>query len=335
MLRCDPSLKFLVTGGAGFIGSHLAEELVKRGHQVRVVDDFSTGKKKNIASFLDAIELIEGNIRDTKVCKRVVEGMDFVLHHAALTSVPYSIENPLLTNEINIKGTLNLLLASREAKVRRFVFASSAAVYGDDPYLPKKEEMAGASLSPYALSKRVGEMTCQLFARIFGLSTVCLRYFNIFGPRQDPASQYASVIPLFISRMLKNEKPVIFGDGEQTRDFLFVSNVVEANMRAVEADRLEGEVFNIGYGEETSINELARSLNIVVGKSYIVINRVKEPPSEKTLKIIAAGGVDLAGTIPDDQTIYDYDFDGRPTIQMPHGSASVQAAFSIFDRIIT
>ena len=257
-------MKFLVTGGAGFIGSHLAEELVQRGHQVRVVDDFSTGKKKNIASFLDKIELIEGDIRDIEVCRRAAKGMDFVLHQAALTSVPYSIENPLLTNEINIKGTLNLLLASRDAAVQRYVFASSAAVYGDDPHLPKKEEVVGASLSPYALSKRVGEMFCQLFTRTFGLSTVCLRYFNIFGPRQDPASQYASVIPLFISRMLKNEKPVIFGDGEQTRDFLFVSNVVEANMLAVKADSLEGEVFNIGYGEETSINELTRKINEIL-----------------------------------------------------------------------
>jgi nucleoside-diphosphate-sugar epimerase len=257
-------LKFLVTGGAGFIGSHLTEELVQRGHQVRVVDDFSTGKKKNIASFLDKIELIEGDIRDIEVCRRAAKGMDFVLHQAALTSVPYSIENPLLTNEINIKGTLNLLLASRDATIQRYVFASSAAVYGDDPHLPKKEEVVGASLSPYALSKRVGEMFCQLFTRTFGLSTVCLRYFNIFGPRQDPASQYASVIPLFISRMLKNEKPVIFGDGEQTRDFLFVSNVVEANMLAVKADSLEGEVFNIGYGEETSINELTRKINEIL-----------------------------------------------------------------------
>jgi nucleoside-diphosphate-sugar epimerase len=257
-------LKFLVTGGAGFIGSHLTEELVQRGHQVRVVDDFSTGKKKNIASFLDKIELIEGDIRDIEVCRRAAKGMDFVLHQAALTSVPYSIENPLLTNEINIKGTLNLLLASRDATVQRYVFASSAAVYGDDPHLPKKEEVVGASLSPYALSKRVGEMFCQLFTRTFGFSTVCLRYFNIFGPRQDPASQYASVIPLFISRMLKNEKPVIFGDGEQTRDFLFVSNVVEANMLAVKADSSEGEVFNIGYGEETSINELTRKINEIL-----------------------------------------------------------------------
>ena len=256
--------KFLVTGGAGFIGSHLAEELVRRGHQVRVVDDFSTGKKKNIASFLDKIELIKGDIRDIEICRQAVKGMDFVLHQAALTSVPHSIENPLLTNEINIKGTLNLLLASRDAAVQRFVFASSAAVYGDDPHLPKKEEVVGASLSPYALSKRAGEMLCQLFTRTFGLSTVCLRYFNIFGPRQDPASQYASVIPHFISRMLKNEKPVIFGDGEQTRDFLYVSNVVEANVSAVEADNAGKEIFNIGCGEETSINQLTQKINEIL-----------------------------------------------------------------------
>ena len=256
--------KFLVTGGAGFVGSHLAEELVQRGHKVRVVDDFSTGKKANIASFLDKIELIEGDIRDIEICRQAAKGVDFVLHQAALTSVPYSIENPLLTNEINIKGTLNLLLASRDAAVQRFVFASSAAVYGDDPHLPKKEEVVGASLSPYALSKRVGEMLCQLFTRTFGLSTVCLRYFNIFGPRQDPASQYASVIPHFISRMLKNEKPVIFGDGEQTRDFLYVSNVVEANVLAVEADNAGKEIFNIGCGEETTINQLAQKINEIL-----------------------------------------------------------------------
>lgn len=256
--------KYLVTGGAGFIGSHITEELVKRGHEVRVVDNFLTGKRENIASFLDKIELIEGDIRDFEVCKRASGGMDFVLHQAALPSVPRSIKDPLLTNEINIKGTLNILLASREVEVKRIVFASSSSVYGDDPHLPKKEGSEGSPLSPYAVSKRVGEMYCQVFSRILGLSTVCLRYFNIFGPRQDPLSQYAAVIPNFITRMLKEEKPVIFGDGEQSRDFTYVSNVVEANILASEAQDVSGEIFNIAYGERTTVNSLAARINEIL-----------------------------------------------------------------------
>jgi len=256
--------KYLVTGGAGFIGSHITEELVKRGHEVRVVDNFLTGKRENITSFLDKIELIEGDIRDFEVCKRASEGVDFVLHQAALPSVPRSIKDPLLTNEINIRGTLNILLASREVEVKRVVFASSSSVYGDDPQLPKKEGSEGSPLSPYAVSKRVGEMYCQVFSRILGLSTVCLRYFNIFGPRQDPLSQYAAVIPNFITRMLKEEKPVIFGDGEQSRDFTYVSNVVEANILASEAQDVSGEIFNIAYGERTTVNSLAARINEIL-----------------------------------------------------------------------
>ncbi|HDZ26620.1 MAG TPA: NAD-dependent epimerase/dehydratase family protein, partial [Candidatus Aminicenantes bacterium] len=222
--------KYLVTGGAGFIGSNIAEELIKRGYSVKVIDNFSTGKRENISSFLDKIELVEGDIRDYDACRHALEGVDFVLHQAALPSVPRSIEDPLLTTDINIKGTLNILLASRDAKVKGFVFASSSSVYGDDPNLPKKEGTLGNPLSPYAISKLTGEKYCRVFSQIFGLATVCLRYFNIFGPRQDPSSQYASVIPNFISRMLKGESPTIFGDGEQTRDFTYVSNVVEANI---------------------------------------------------------------------------------------------------------
>jgi nucleoside-diphosphate-sugar epimerase len=258
--------KYLVTGGAGFIGSHIAGELVRKGHPVRIIDNFSTGKRENISSFLDKIELVEADVREFKTCREVVEGMDFVLHQAALTSVPFSIEDPLLTNEVNITGTLNLLLASRDANVRRFVFASSAAVYGDDSRLPKTENMEGFPISPYALSKRVGEMYCQLFSQLYGLSTVCLRYFNIFGPRQDPFSQYASVIPNFIGKMLKEEKPSVFGDGEQSRDFLYVSNVVEANILASRASEVSGEVFNIAGGEKTTINSLVKELNEVLGK---------------------------------------------------------------------
>ena len=258
--------KYLVTGGAGFIGSHIAGELVRKGHAVRVIDNFSTGKRENISSFLDEIELVEADIREFNACREVVEGMDFILHQAALTSVPLSIEDPLLTNEINITGTLNLLLASRNAKVKRLIFASSAAVYGDDSRLPKTENMEGLPISPYALSKRVGEMYCRLFSQLYGLSTVCLRYFNIFGPRQDPFSQYASVIPNFIGKMLKEEKPSVFGDGEQSRDFLYVSNVVEANILASGISEVSGEVFNIAGGEKTTVNSLVKELNEVLGK---------------------------------------------------------------------
>lgn len=258
--------KYLVTGGAGFIGSHIAGELVRKGHSVRIIDNFSTGKRENISSFLDEIELVEADIREFEACSDVVEGMDFVLHQAALTSVPFSIEDPLLTNEVNITGTLNLLLASRNAKVQRLIFASSAAVYGDDSRLPKTENIEGLPISPYALSKRVGEMYCQLFSQLYGLSTVCLRYFNIFGPRQDPFSQYASVIPNFIGKMLKEEKPSVFGDGEQSRDFLYVSNVVEANILASRASEVSGEVFNIAGGVKTTVNSLVKELNEVLGK---------------------------------------------------------------------
>jgi len=263
--------RYLVTGGAGFIGSHIAEELVERGHEVRIVDNFLTGKRENIASFLDKIELIEGDIRDFSLCKRASDGVDFVLHQAALPSVPRSIENPLMTNEINVKGTLNLLLASRDAGVKKFVFASSSSVYGDDQRLPKKEGEEGAPLSPYAISKLVGEMYCQVFSQIYSLSTVCLRYFNIFGPRQDPYSQYSAVIPNFINKMVKGESPTIFGDGEQSRDFTYVANVVEANKLAVEAKDVSGEILNIACGERTTVNSLVIEINQILKKDIKAI----------------------------------------------------------------
>jgi len=263
--------RYLVTGGAGFIGSHIAEELMERGHKVRIVDNFLTGKRENIASFLDKIELIEGDIRDFSLCKRASDGVDFVLHQAALPSVPRSIENPLMTNEINVKGTLNLLLASRDAGVKKFVFASSSSVYGDDQRLPKKEGEEGAPLSPYAISKLVGEMYCQVFSQIYSLSTVCLRYFNIFGPRQDPYSQYSAVIPNFINKMVKGESPTIFGDGEQSRDFTYVENVVEANKLAVEAKDVSGEILNIACGERTTVNSLVIEINQILKKDIKAI----------------------------------------------------------------
>lgn len=248
--------KYLVTGGAGFIGSHLVETLVARGKDVRVIDNFLTGKRENIADFMGEIELIEGDIVDLETCKRAVEGVDFVLHQAALPSVPRSIEDPVLTNAINVGGTLNILAASKQAGVKRVVFASSSSVYGDDPHLPKKEGKEGSPLSPYAVTKLVGEKYMRIFSEIYGLETVSLRYFNIFGPRQDPNSQYAAVIPLFITLMERGESPRIYGDGEQSRDFTYIANVVRANMLSLEAEGVSGEVLNIACGDRITVNTL-------------------------------------------------------------------------------
>lgn len=252
--------KYLVTGGAGFIGSHLVESLVNQGQDVRVLDNFLTGKRGNIADFIDDIDLIEGDIRDFSTCEQALDGVDFVLHQAALPSVPRSIEDPVLTNAINVVGTLNLLAASKEAKVKKFVFASSSSVYGDDPNLPKREGTEGAPLSPYAVTKLVGEKYMRIFSEIYGLGTVSLRYFNIFGPRQDPDSQYAAVIPNFITSMERGESPRIFGDGEQSRDFTYVANVVKANMLALESEGISGEVLNIACGDRITVNTLCEKI---------------------------------------------------------------------------
>jgi len=233
-----------------------------------VLDSFITGKRENLAPFRNFIELIEGDIRDQETCRRALRGVDFVLHEAALTSVPRSISDPRLNHDTNVNGTVNLLSASHEANVKRFIFASSAAAYGDSQIFPLSEQSEGVPLSPYALSKLIGEEYCRLFYRLYGLETVCLRYFNVFGPRQDPFSAYASVIPLFINKVLLEERPQIFGDGEQSRDFIFVSDVVEANIGALEAlDDALGEVFNIACGERTTINALVRGICELLGSS--------------------------------------------------------------------
>jgi nucleoside-diphosphate-sugar epimerase len=256
---------YLVTGGAGFIGSHIAETLAEGSQTVRVLDNFLTGKKENLNSFRGKIELIEGDIRDFETCRRASLDADYVLHQAALPSVPRSVENPVLANEINVTGTLNVLLAACQAKVKRVVFASSSSVYGDDARLPKKEGLEGRPLSPYALTKLAGENYCRVFSQIYGLSTVALRYFNVFGPRQDPHSQYAAVIPNFIIRILKGESPTIYGDGEQSRDFTFVSDIVEANLLAATAKGVSGEVFNIACGQKTTVNRLVQEINEILG----------------------------------------------------------------------
>jgi len=252
---------YLITGGAGFIGSHLVETLVNSGCRVRVLDDFSSGKEENLKDLTDRIEIIRGDIRNLQLCLKAVEDMEVILHQAAVASVPRSISEPILAHEVNLTGTLNLLLAAARTKVKSLVFASSSAVYGDDPVFPKKEDSLGKPLSPYAAQKLASEKYIQVFSSLYGFNAVCLRYFNVFGPRQDPQSQYAAVIPIFITRMLQGLPPVIFGDGQQSRDFIFVGNVVRANLLAAEAEGFRGEVFNIGSATRVTINDLAEKIN--------------------------------------------------------------------------
>ena len=256
---------FLVTGVAGFIGSNLAEALLARGHRVRGLDNFLSGKRENLEG-LGAVEFTEGDVRDIETCRRACRGVDFVLHEAALGSVPRSIEDPALSNECNVTGTLNMLVAARDAGVRRFVFAASSSAYGDTPVLPKVETMPPQPLSPYALTKLAGEEYCRLFTELYGLQTVSLRYFNVFGKRQDPFSTYAAVIPKFVSALLKGEPPEIYGDGEQTRDFTYIEDVVQANLKACEApEEACGQVYNIAFGQRISLNELYREIARLLG----------------------------------------------------------------------
>jgi len=259
----------LITGGAGFIGSHLAERLVALGAKVRLLDDFTTGRRQNLSALAHQVELLQGSLTDMATVRKAVAGVDIVFHQGALPSVARSVEDPLTTHQVNATGTLLLLLAAREAKVKRVVFASSSSVYGDTPTLPKREEMPPNPQSPYALSKLIGEQFCRLFWRLYGLETVSLRYFNIFGPRQDPTSQYAAVVPRFITKLLRGERPTIYGDGEQTRDFTFVDNCVQANLLAATAEGVAGEVFNVGAGRQTSVNELFRLIRSLIGINNI------------------------------------------------------------------
>ncbi|GAB4270798.1 MAG: SDR family oxidoreductase [Deferrisomatales bacterium] len=257
--------RFLVTGAAGFIGSNLVEALLERGETVRGVDNFLTGKRENLDG-LDAMEFVEGDVRDPETCRRACEGVDYVLHQAAMGSVPRSIDDPALSNDCNVTGTLNVLVAARDAGVKRVVFAASSSAYGDTPTLPKVETMTPTPLSPYALTKLVGEEYCRLFTELYGLETVSLRYFNVFGKRQDPFSTYAAVIPKFVSALLAGERAEIYGDGEQTRDFTYIDDVVQANLRACEAPREAcGQVYNVAFGERISLNELYRTIAALLG----------------------------------------------------------------------
>lgn len=257
--------KYLVTGGAGFIGSHIAEALVGRGEDVRVLDDLSTGKKENLAGVLKRIEFVRGDIRDLETCRRAVEDVETVFHEAALASVVRSVSDPILNDAINVRGTLNMLSAAKDAAVRSFVLASSSAVYGDDPADSKIEGCEGRPQSPYGVSKLVDEKYAQVFHALHGLNAVALRYFNVFGPRQDPASEYSAVIPLFITRMLRGEPPTIYGDGRQSRDFIYVEDVVRANLAAAASAPAAGEAINVACGVGMTVNELGEALNRVLG----------------------------------------------------------------------
>lgn len=261
--------RFLITGGAGFIGSNLCEALLKAGYFVRCLDDFSTGKRENIKPFLnnDKFELIEGDIRDLETCMRACEGMDYVSHQAAWGSVPRSIKMPLLYEEINIKGTVNMMEAARQSGVKKFVYASSSSVYGDEPNLPKREDRIGKVLSPYALTKKTDEEYGRLYSELYGLQTIGFRYFNVFGRRQDPNGAYAAVIPRFVKQLLNDEAPTINGDGRQSRDFTYIENVIEANLKGMASGaEVSGEVFNVAYGGREYLIDIYNKLCELLGK---------------------------------------------------------------------
>ena len=265
---------YLVTGGAGFIGSHLVRALIERGDRVRVVDNLITGKRRNLDG-VEGVEFLEGDLADLDVARRAVDGMELVLHQAAIPSVPRSVKNPVESNRANIDASLNVLVAARDAGVRRVVYAGSSSAYGNSATLPKREEMPTAPRSPYALQKLVAEQYAAMFTELYGLETVTIRYFNVFGPRQDPSSPYSGVISLFISALVEGRQPIIYGDGEQTRDFTYVANVVDGVLRAATADGVSGTVINVATGGRVSLNQLFRTIQGLVGSA--VEPRYAEP----------------------------------------------------------
>ncbi len=252
-------MKVLVTGGGGFIGSHVVDRLLRDAHDVRVLDNFATGRRENLLGVMDDIELVEGDLQSYERVHNAVSGCEMVLHQGALPSVPRSVQDPLTSSATNVTGTLNVLLAARDAGVRRVIYASSSSIYGANPELPKHERLLPQPISPYAVAKLAGEGFCRSFFEVWGLETVALRYFNVFGPRQDPMSQYAAVIPNFINALADGRQPVVYGDGEQSRDFTYVGNVVEGNVLAMTADGVAGKVFNVAAGDRTSLNQLLES----------------------------------------------------------------------------
>ena len=274
-------MHYLVTGGAGFIGSNIVEELVKRGEKVRVLDNFSTGKRENLAGFSEKVELLEGDIRSYHVVQEAVDGVDVILHQAALPSVPRSLRDPITSNEVNVTGTLNVLKAAKDANVRRVIYASSSSVYGDNPELPKHEGMIPNPLSPYAVSKLAAEKYCAVFSKVYGLQTISLRYFNVFGPRQDPNSQYSAVIPKFIKTIMKGEGPVIYGDGEQSRDFTYVTNAVETNLLAATADCEPGVALNCACHGQITVNHLVEKISCMFEKNVKPLFKEPRPGDVK------------------------------------------------------
>jgi nucleoside-diphosphate-sugar epimerase len=268
-------MRYLVTGGAGFIGSNIVDELLRRGHQVVVLDDLSSGKEENLAGVRGKIDFRAGSIIDLATVQSACQGMDYVIHLAARTSVPKSVKNPIESNSVNIDGTLNVLVAARDAKVRRFVFAASSSAYGETPTLPKVETMQPEPISPYGVTKFVGELYARVFGRVYGLENACLRYFNVFGPRQDPSSQYSGVLSRFMLAILKGEPPTIYGDGEQTRDFTYIDNIVDVTLRACESAQASGKVYNGGTSARISLNEVVKLLGKITGKA---IKPTYDPP---------------------------------------------------------
>lgn len=274
-------MRYLVTGGAGFIGSNTVDELVRRGHGVVVLDDLSSGKEENLADVRTKITFMKGSITDLEAVQKAMHQAEYVIHLAARTSVPRSVKDPIDTNHINVEGTLNVLVAARDNRVKRVVFAASSSAYGETPTLPKKESMQPVPISPYGVSKYVGELYARTFGYCYGLENVCLRYFNIFGPRQDPDSPYSGVLSRFATAFLQDERPVVFGDGEQSRDFTYVENAVEANLLACEAPAVSGGVFNIGTGDRFSLNQTLDILRRVSGKK---LQAKYEPPREGDIR---------------------------------------------------
>jgi len=258
-------MRYLVTGGAGFIGSNMVDELVRRGASVAVLDDLSAGKEENLAGVRDKIDFHLGSVTDLDAVHKACIGADYVIHLAARTSVPRSVKDPLESNRVNIDGTLNVLVAARDAKVRRFVYAASSSAYGETPTLPKVETMQAAPISPYGVTKYVGELYAQVFGRVYGLENACVRYFNVFGPRQDPTSQYSGVMSRFMLAVLEGQTPVIYGDGEQSRDFTYIANVVDETLRACEAQGASGIVFNGGTGARITLNQVLQLLGKIIG----------------------------------------------------------------------
>lgn len=298
-------MRYLVTGGAGFIGSNTVDELVRRGHSVVVLDDLSGGKEENLAEVRNKITFIKGAVTDLEIVRRAIQEADYVLHLAARTSVPRSVKDPLETNRINVEGTLNVLVAARDAKVKRVVFAASSSAYGETPTLPKAETMQPAPISPYGVSKFTGELYAQVFERCYGLESVSLRYFNVFGPRQDPSSPYSGVLSKFMTCCLEDTEPVVYGDGEQSRDFTYVDNVVQANLLACEAPNASSKVFNVGTGARFTLNQTLKLLEGIAGKPMAA---KYDPPREGDIR-------DSQADITQSQEILGY----KPTVGFEEG----------------